>query len=280
MRKRSATAGSGAYAARPSRGASTTSDSGCSAPSNAPGLSGEGSSRGRERGRGPGADCRTTRRAAASRRSPICSARTPPGTVSHGSTHPPSSTSTCPTPDADSRAAIVAPTRPAPRTCTRIARRAPSSRCAPPGSGCSTESDARSGRSRSRAGPVSRRAAAGSPPPSGSSSSPAADSRSTSESARPSGSPIALAWARSSGRPRVPSSRSRKLPVAVSTGPSTTACAGATPNCTVSRLRQPRRSAGLIIGCMIASPIGRDQHARRGGWPSKVIHRGARLSYK
>lgn len=55
----------------------------------------------------------------------------------------------------------------------------------------------------------------------------------------------------------MPSIKARKLPVAVSTGPSSTACAGATPNRTVSRSRQPRRSAGFNIGCMNPSPVDR-----------------------
>lgn len=263
----SAATGSGAYAARPSRGVITASAS--------PGSPQDAGSRAARRGSGPGAVCRTRRRAARSRRSPIRSAGSPPGATSQGSTQPPSTTSTCPTPEAESAAATAAPTRPAPRTCTRIARRAASSRAAAPGSGCSTDSDAASGLSRSRA-------AAGSPPSLGSSSSPAAISRSISASARPSGRPMARASCRSSGRPRVPSSSSRKLPVAVSTGPITTACARATPNCTVSRLRQPRRSAGLSMGCIAAPPsmvfVGppssnRPQDASGARPPQKVVHR-------
>lgn len=172
----SAARGSGTYAVKLSRGAITISDRPGSPPAGEPAVSAA-------RGAGPAADLRTNCRAAVSLRSPTDAGGSPPGEMSHGSVCPPSRTSTRPTPDPDSTAAIAAPTRPAPRTWTRIARRAASRRIPPPGSGWTTESDARSGRCRSRAPGLFRNASASGPPARTSSTSPAFINRRTKISA-------------------------------------------------------------------------------------------------
>lgn len=136
-----------------------------------------GSVRPRPPGAGPGADRRTSRRAATSRRSPTDAGASPAGATSQGSTRPPSSTSTCPTPAPDSTDAMDAPTRPAPRTWTRIARRAAIRRVLPPGSGRTTDRDATSGRWRSIISARRHRTSAPGPADLGSSRSPASANR-------------------------------------------------------------------------------------------------------
>lgn len=242
----SAAVGSGVYTATSSRGATITRER--------PGALSSGGVVGPRRGGRPGAARRTRRRAVSSRRSPTASAGRPPGATSHGSTRPPSRTSISPTPAPDSRPASTAPTRPAPRTPTRRARRAARCLIASPGSEVVRDSEARSGRSRSRTSFFARSASAAGPPPRESSSRPASARRSTTRSTCPSGRSMRCPASRSSAGPRVPLSSSRKLPVAVSTGARVSACAGVMPNCTVFRSRQPRLSAGFTIGCMPGPP--------------------------
>ncbi|GGQ25399.1 hypothetical protein GCM10010215_57400 [Streptomyces virginiae] len=57
----------------------------------------------------------------------------------------------------------------------------------------------------------------------------------------------------------------------MSTGPSTTACAGVTPNCTVCRSRQARASAGFTLGNMSDPlPVRADSHRRISRSPATV----------
>lgn len=102
----SAARGSGVWADRPSRGAMITRErAGSSAGGGARisegdwGWAWDGGGPERRSGRGgrSGAALRTARYAAVSRRSPTDSTGSPPGATSHGSTQPPSRTSTWPT---------------------------------------------------------------------------------------------------------------------------------------------------------------------------------------
>ena len=185
--------------------------------------------------RAPGAAGRRVPRAAPAVRPrwhaarPTACSGSPQGATSPGCTAPPSRTSTRPTPEPESTAAIAAPTRPAPRTWTRMALRAASLRAASPGSGCTEKGkpDPAVVAPAPRAGPVTppppRRRPSDRPPPRPPSAARAA--RRPAPVAGPGRGPAR----RGAAGPGVPSSSSRKWPVAGSTGEITTACAGGDP---------------------------------------------------
>ena len=161
-----------------------------------------------------------------------------------------------PPPPPTAAAATAAPTRPAPRTCTRSARRAASRLIPRPAPDVTSDREARSGRSRSRASvlapqrvggrrrrPSRRPAARPAPAAAPARSLPVRQTHAAALLAQQRQSAGAVEQFEEAARRRVHrAQRHARAPVSPRTAPS-------------CRSRQPRRSAGFTIGCMPVSPV-------------------------
>ena len=179
--------------------------------------------------------------------------RSPPGATSHGSTCRRPAHRPGPRPRRQ-REATSAPTRPAPRTCTRMRPAGGQPRARRPAPGARPTESARSGRSRSRLRPLAQRVAAG-PPPS---------RRRAARPRQPVHQPVdlsvrqahaAAASSRSSGARACRRAARGSCAVAVSTGPSSHRVRGCHPELHGLPVPPGPPQRGLHHRMHIASPV-------------------------